>query len=123
MSRVLGLTCSRAEKGAVTVRMQESIWPLNPNGAVHGGLVIACADQCFGLVSMTAVERELAPATATLNSEFVRPALLPLTFHARVDRAGRTMAFISVDVFDRDGRLATKVSGTMIIDGSSRFIV
>jgi uncharacterized protein (TIGR00369 family) len=116
------LKCTHVEPGKMTVVLDSSLWPLNPNGALHGGLVIACADQCFGLVAITALDETSVPATATLTAEFVRPAMPPLTFQARVDRAGRTMAFITVDVFDATGRLVTKVSGTMSIDGTSRFL-
>lgn len=122
VSQALGLKCSSVDGGSVTVVLENSVFPLNPNGAVHGGLVIACADQCFGLVATTAISAGSVPATTTLTSEFLRPAVPPLTFEARVDRVGRTTAFITVDVLNATGKLATKVSGTMSIDGTSRFL-
>jgi uncharacterized protein (TIGR00369 family) len=121
-SHVMRLRCTLAEPGHVVVVMEHSDWPLNPNGAAHGGMVVAWADHCFGLVASTAVDPGKVPATATLTAEFVRPAVPPLTFDARVDRAGRTLAFISIDVRDAVGLLAAKVSGTMSIDGTSRFL-
>lgn len=122
VSRVMGLTCESTEAGRVRVVLTDAHWPLNPNGAVHGGMVIAWADHCFGLVASTALRAGQVPATATLTSEFLRPALPPLTFDAKVDRAGRSLAFISVDVFDKDQRMCAKVVGTMSIDGTSRFL-
>lgn len=121
-SQVMGLSCELAEEGHVRVVLTESNWPLNPNGAVHGGMVAAWADQCFGLVGSTAVSEGHVPATATLTVEYLRPALPPLTFDARVDRTGRSLAFVSVDVFDRADRLCAKVLGTMSVDGTSRFL-
>lgn len=122
VSQVMGLTCESTAPGHVRVVLTDAYWPLNPNGAVHGGMVIAWADQCFGLVASTALRPGQVPATATLTAEFLRPALPPLTFDAKVDRAGRSLAFISVEVFDKDERLCTKVVGTMSIDGTSRFL-
>jgi uncharacterized protein (TIGR00369 family) len=118
----MGLKCKSAEHGKVTVVLESSSWPLNANGAVHGGMVIAWADHCFGLVASTTVDEGSVPATVTLTAEFVRPALPPLTFEARVDRTGKKMVFITVNVLDATGRLSTKVSGTMSIDGTSRFL-
>jgi uncharacterized protein (TIGR00369 family) len=85
-------------------------------------MVTAWADHCFGLVASTAVSPGQVPATATLTAEFLRPALPPLTFDANVDRTGRNLAFISVDIFDKADRLCAKVVGTMSIDGTSRFL-
>lgn len=121
VSRRMGLRCAKIEAGRATLVVEESVWPLNPNGAVHGGLVAAIADHCFGIVAMTVLDELNVPATATLTSDFLRPALPPLTFEASVDRVGRTMAFVTVDVINRTGKIATKVNGTMVIDGSSRF--
>lgn len=118
-SEVMGLSCVSVERGHVVVRMEASEWPLNPNGAVHGGMVLAWADHCFGLVAMTTLPGGSAPATAALSAQFLRPAQPPLTFDARVDRTGRTLAFVRVNVYDRRGRLATVVSGAMSNDGSA----
>jgi len=121
VSRQIGIRCARIESGRAALVVDESAWPLNPNGAVHGGMVIACADHCFGIVATTVLDNEHVPATATLTSNFLRPALPPLTFEASVDRVGRTLIFVTVDVRGRDGKITTKVNGTMVIDGSSRF--
>lgn len=119
---LIGMRCVHAEPGQVTVIVEKSPWPLNPNGAVHGGLVLAWADHCFGLAGMSAAEPGRLPATATLTAEFLRPAVPPLTYEARVDRSGQTLAFISVDVYNCLDALCAKVSGTMSTDGNSRFL-
>lgn len=121
-SKLIGMRCTHIEPGRIEVRIDESSWPLNPNGGVHGGLVLAWADHCFGLVAMTVAAPGQLPATATLTAEFLRPALPPLTYEARVNRFGRTLAFITVEVLNTHGVLCAKVSGTMSTDGSSRFL-
>ena len=103
---------SYVEPGRAVARLEDSIWPLNPSGAVHGGLVLAVADHVGGMSAMTVMEPGEFCATATLASQFLRPAILPLEFDATVMRSGRTLAFVSLDVVGRDGRLCTKFSGT-----------
>jgi uncharacterized protein (TIGR00369 family) len=87
---------------------------------VHGGIVIACADQAFGAVASTVLQAGVVPATSTFTSDFLRPAFPPLTFDAVVDRVGRTLAFVSVTVRDRTGKVCNEVRGTLVVDGSSR---
>jgi uncharacterized protein (TIGR00369 family) len=103
---------SIVERGRVLARLEESIWPLNPNEAVHGGLVLAVADHVGGMAAMTVMEPGQYCATAMLASQFLRPAILPLDYDATVVRAGRTLAFVSLDVVGRDGQLCTKFNGT-----------
>jgi uncharacterized protein (TIGR00369 family) len=122
VAELIGLQVTHAEPGHVRLVVQESQWPLNPNGAVHGGMVLAWADHCFGIVAMTTAAPGVIPATATLTAEFVRPAIPPLTYDARVDRSGKTLMFISVEVLNAHGKLCAKVNGTMSADGASRFL-
>ncbi|MFF2847630.1 PaaI family thioesterase [Streptomyces sp. NPDC058001] len=121
-SRAIGLRCLHIENGRAKIALERGPWPLNPNGAVHGGLVAACADHTMAIALLSTLEPGTMPATATLAVDFLRPALPPLTFEAVVDRRGRTMGFLTITVRDNDGRLAAKCHGTMPIDGSSRFL-
>lgn len=90
VSRQLGLRCAEVDKGRVKLVLDGSDWYINPTGAVHGGIVIACADQAFGAVVSTVLQPGVIPATSTFTSDFLRPAFPPLEFHAVVDRVGRT---------------------------------
>lgn len=120
VAKGLNLKCTHVEAGRATFVLDGDDWFINFNGAVNGGIVIACADYTFGLVATTLLDPQTVPATATFTSDFLRPAIPPITFHASVDRIGRTMAFISVRVTDRNGKTCNEVRGTMIVDGSSR---
>ncbi|MEJ8279454.1 PaaI family thioesterase [Pseudonocardia spirodelae] len=122
VSPQLGFECLDIGPGRARLRLTRSDWPLNPNGAVHGGLVTGWADQCFGIVAMTAVQEGQLPATATLTGEFLRAAHPPLVFDCSVDRVGRTLVFVSVEVTGRDGRTVARFRGTMAVDGSSRHL-
>lgn len=119
-STALKFECLEVEPGHLRIRVPSSWWPLNPNGAFHGGMVLACADQCLGLASMTSVAPGSVPATATLTAEFLRPAYAPLTYDVKVERAGRTLVFISMEIVDRENRLCAKATGTMATNGNTR---
>jgi uncharacterized protein (TIGR00369 family) len=116
----LGLRCTAVEPGKVTLVHEGGEW-LNATGtAVHGGAIVAAADHSFGAVVSTVLPEGVVPATATLTSDFLRPAFAPVTFEASVDRVGRTLAFVRVVVRDRNGKVCNEVRGTMVVDGSSR---
>ncbi|WP_157183283.1 PaaI family thioesterase [Sciscionella marina] len=121
VSARIGLRCHRIEAGRAHFRLAESDWPLNANGAIHGGMVVGCADHCMGLVASTVLDSAHVPATGTINADFLRPALPPLTFEAVVDRSGRTLVFVAVTVYERSGKVASRVTGVMVTDGASRF--
>ncbi|OLL73443.1 hypothetical protein Ae168Ps1_1826c [Pseudonocardia sp. Ae168_Ps1] len=122
MSRQLDIECLDIAEGRAQLRLTRSDWVLNANGAVHGGLVTAWADQCFGIVAVTALAEGLLPATATLTAEFLRAAHPPLLFDCAVDRVGRTLVFVSVEVTGAKGRTVARFRGTMAVDGSSRHL-
>jgi uncharacterized protein (TIGR00369 family) len=115
-SRELGLTYTHIEHGHVVCVLAEAPWPLNPNGAVFGGLVLAAADQAMGTAAMTIQEAGGIIATATLTVEFPRPAIPPLELVADVTRAGRTLAFIELRILDASRRLCGRAIGTWSIN-------
>ncbi|MGY4101858.1 PaaI family thioesterase [Nocardia sp. R16R-3T] len=118
VSQQLGLRCVRLEAGELIATLASSPWPLNPNGAVHGGLIAAGADHCFGIVAVNALDGSATPATATLSVDYLRPGFAPLTFEATVDRRGRTLVFITVMVRSADGRVCARVGGTMALSAT-----
>lgn len=115
----LGLRCTEISPGRVVLVTDGPGW-LNPTGAIHGGVVIACADQGFGAAAATVLNAGLVPATATFTSDFLRPAFPPITLEAVVERVGRTLVFVSVTTRDRSGKVCNLAHGTLVVDGSSR---
>jgi uncharacterized protein (TIGR00369 family) len=109
----IGLRAERIGAGAATLKLEQSVLSLNPNGGVNGGLICAAADQAMGVVALTALPPGSLPATATLHAEFLRPAFPPLTLLAAVSQSGRRLVFVSVDVEDVTGRLCVRFTGTM----------
>jgi uncharacterized protein (TIGR00369 family) len=115
----MGLRVTTVGPGTATVFLDESPWPLNPNGSVHGGLVAAAADQAGGIAAVAELGERALPATATLHAEYLRPAFPGLRLDCRVVRGGKTLLFVEVDVLDRQGRLCTKFNGTWSVSGAA----
>lgn len=115
ISAALGLRCRELAGGRGLFTIESA--PLgvpNPNGSIHGGLLVAIADQCMGAVAMTVLSPGLLPVTASIHSQYHRPAVAPVTFDARVTKQGRALIFVNVDVHDSDGRLCNSSHGTMM---------
>src|SRR3981081_508329 len=62
--REIGLEGVDLQTRSVAAQPAGSGWTPNPNGAVTGGLVVAAADQCMGVVALTTLEPGALPATA-----------------------------------------------------------
>jgi uncharacterized protein (TIGR00369 family) len=115
----IGLECIEIGPGVALLSLPASPLTANPNGSVNGGLVLAAADQCMGLVALTTLQPGALPATATVHAEFLRPAFSPLTFRATVTQRGARLVFVAVDVQDAEQRLCVRCSGTMASQGAS----
>jgi acyl-coenzyme A thioesterase PaaI-like protein len=115
-SRALGLVSVTIEPGAVRMKLDRSVWPLNPNGSIHGGLVLGVADHVMGIAAMTVTEPGQICATVSLTGNFHLPARLPLLFEAVVDSRRRTMAFVTLTITDADGQPCNRCVGTWSIN-------
>lgn len=107
--RALGLHCRSIASGEVEMVMDEALYDLNPNGAVHGGLVANAADQVMGVAVAGALPAGQVPVTSTFSMEYHLPARLPLRFGGgRVTRVGRSVVFVEVDFESGDGRVCSR---------------
>lgn len=109
----LGLEVREIADGLAVADIRDSITPLNPNGAVHGGLVAAIIDQIGSLATVTRVPAGHGLATCTLNVEYLRPAKLPLVAVGRVVRSSRSVIFTHIEVRS-GGDVAASASGTWL---------
>jgi len=107
--------CTAIEPGRAVFVLGESPIRLNPNGAVHGGVVAALADGAVGTVFVRSVEPGLLPATASLTVDYHRPAFPPLTFEATLAAQGRTLAFCDVSITDSEGRIAGRARAVIAV--------
>ena len=108
-----GISCVEATRGGTRMTLTKSPIAANPNGAIHGGIVSALIDHAMGATAMTVMPPRTAAVTATLNIDYLAPAVLPLTFDTTVVRHSRALVFVQTRV--RSGeRLVDVATGTFV---------
>ncbi len=87
----------------------------NPMGQVQGGYLCAMLDECMSVACMVASGMTHVAPTLEMKTSFLRAAR-PGALHGmgRVLRFGRTVAFTEGELYDADGRLLAKASGTAL---------
>lgn len=65
------LSCSE-EARTVTLAYEVEDWELNPNGAMHGGLIGAAVDTACGML-VRYISENLLASTVSLNVDYLRP--------------------------------------------------
>lgn len=118
----LGLTCTSVEPEVSVFSMGESAFPINPNMAVHGGLISAAADQAMAVVAARASAPGLIPVTSSLHVQFHAPAYLPITVRGRLLPSGFRVKYVEVVVEDATGARCATANGTMVGASAGRRI-
>ncbi len=87
----------------------------NPMKQVQGGYLCAMLDECMSVACMVASKMTAVAPTVEMKTSFFRPAMPgPLKGVGRVVRWGKTIAFTEGELFDGEGRLVAKASGTAV---------
>jgi acyl-coenzyme A thioesterase PaaI-like protein len=118
--RATNLTCRTVLQDEITFEMDGSSLPLNPNGAVNGGVVAMACDHVMGALGMRVVPTGQLPVTASLNVLFHAPAYAPLRLRATLLNAGWRVLAIRVEAEGSDGRLCSTAAGTMAVSSLQR---
>ncbi len=111
--QALGIVCTELGDGKLTATVESAPVMANPNGSIHGGMQLAIADHCLGMVAATRMQPGFLPASTSVHGTFHRPAMPPITIRGRVLSAGRTLVHAEVELFDERGRLCTSSYGAM----------
>jgi len=87
----------------------------NPMKQVQGGYLCAMLDECMSVACMVASGMTAVAPTAEMKTSFYRPAGFgPLRGVGRVSRWGKTIAFTEGELYDSEGRLVAKATGTAV---------
>ncbi|BAB60473.1 hypothetical protein [Thermoplasma volcanium GSS1] len=82
---------------------------------MNGGAVMAISDAIGGLSAMT-YPGIVNQVTVSFNTEFMRPiAKGPVRFISRVDRIGKSIAYVEVLVYDGENLLSSKSTGVYFL--------
>lgn len=94
----------------------------NPMGQVQGGYVCAMLDEAMSVAGMITSGMTHVVPTLEMKTSFLRPAL-PGSLRAvgRVVKWGRTVCFTEGELYDDEGRLLAKATGTAIPTPFAKF--
>jgi uncharacterized protein (TIGR00369 family) len=86
---------------------------LNPMKQIQGGYLCAMLDECMSVACMVASGMTSVAPTLEMKTSFLRPAMPgQLKGIGRVIKWGRTIAFTEGEIYDAEGRILAKATGT-----------
>lgn len=119
-ARLLGLELVGAERGSAAFAMDVREDLKRMGGILHGGAVVSLLDTAAACAVHTILEPGDRTVTVDLTVHFLRPfGSGRLQARARVLRAGRRIAFLSVEATDPAGVLIATVTTTYAIQRSA----
>lgn len=90
----------------------------NSRGDIHGGVIASVLDAAIGVAVRSALPNSAA-TTASLTVNYVRPGQGNLVAHAKVVRAGKSLASAEAFVTNGDGEVVAHAVATMrVLKGS-----
>ena len=89
---------------------------INFGGVIQGGFLAAMMDDAMGFNAFVSLGMAYGQASIDIHTHFFRPvAYGRVEVTARVVRAGKSVAFVEAELFDKDGALAARaVSSTKL---------
>ncbi|CAN7246738.1 PaaI family thioesterase [Phenylobacterium sp. LjRoot164] len=117
-SQTLGFRIVAVSQAEKSVEVEFDAKPellLNPMKQVQGGYLCAMLDECMSVACMVASGMTHVAPTAEMKTTFFRPAMPgKLKGIGKVAKWGRTIAFTEGELYDADGRLVAKATGTAV---------
>jgi uncharacterized protein (TIGR00369 family) len=88
---------------------------LNPMKQIQGGYLCAMLDECMSVACMVASGMTAVAPTLEMKTSFFRPGIPgKLKGVGKVVKWGRQVAFTEGELYDAEGRLLAKATGTAI---------
>jgi uncharacterized protein (TIGR00369 family) len=88
---------------------------LNPMKQIQGGYLCAMLDECMSVACMVASGMTHVGPTVEMKTSFFRPGFPgALRGVGRVVKWGKTIAFTEGELYDAEGRLLAKATGTAV---------
>lgn len=88
---------------------------LNPMKQIQGGYLCAMLDEAMSVACMVASGMTHVAPTLEMKTSFLRPAMPgQIKGIGRVVKWGRSIAFTEGELYDADGRLLAKATGTAL---------
>lgn len=117
-SQTLGfqmVAVSQAEKMVEVAFDAKAELLLNPMKQIQGGYLCAMLDEAMSVACMVASGMTHVAPTLEMKTSFLRPAMPgQIKGIGRVLKWGRSIAFTEGELYDADGRLLAKATGTAL---------
>jgi uncharacterized protein (TIGR00369 family) len=117
-SQTLGfsiISVNQAEKKVEVAFDAKAELLLNPMKQIQGGYLCAMLDEAMSVACMVASGMTHVAPTAEMKTSFYRPAQPgAIKGVGRVVKWGRTIAFTEGELYDPEGRLLAKATGTAV---------
>ena len=117
-SQTLGFSMvavSQAERTVEVAFEAKAELLLNPMKQIQGGYLCAMLDECMSVACMVASGMTAVAPTLEMKTSFFRPGQPgKLKGIGKVVRWGRQVAFTEGELYDAEGRLLAKATGTAI---------
>ncbi|MCA1565628.1 MAG: PaaI family thioesterase [Acidobacteria bacterium] len=114
-AHLLGISFETATRGAATLSMSARPELERFGGIMHGGALASLADTASAFAVLTTLEPEEQTVTVDLTLHYLRPVTEgKLTARARVVRAGRRVATVSIEIFNESGALVVTALTTYL---------
>jgi uncharacterized protein (TIGR00369 family) len=114
-AQLLGINFEGAERGAATLSMRARPELERFGGIMHGGALASLADTASAFAVLSTLEPAEQTVTVDLTLHYLRPVGGgELTARARVVRAGRRLATVSVEISDESGALVVTALTTYL---------
>jgi uncharacterized protein (TIGR00369 family) len=116
-SELVGFRMLKVDQAARTVEVafEASEQFCNPMRQIQGGYLCVMLDECMSVACLVSSGMTSVAPTLEMKTSFFRPAVPgPLRGIGRVVRWGKTIAFTEGELYDAEGRLLAKATGTAI---------
>lgn len=114
-AQLLGINFEDATRGAATLSMSARPDLERFGGIMHGGALASLADSASAFAVLSTLEGGEQTVTVDLTLHYLRPATEgKLTARARVLRAGRRVATVSVEIFNESDKLVVTALTTYL---------
>jgi len=114
--RHLGAVLTGLDVGRCIATLPVRVDHLQQDGVVHAGVITALADHAAGVAAATLMGPEQRVVSVEFKVHLLRPAMPPrLRCEAVVLKPSRSLVIVESEVHDPDGRLVSKLIGTMAL--------
>ena len=119
-TRLLGMEFVGAARGEARIALELREELTRNEGLMHGGAVASLMDTASAFAVMSLLEPGQSTVTIDLTIHFLRPVLRGrVEARARVLRAGRRIATLSIDTTDEAGKLTATATTTYLIQAGT----